>query len=273
MSLRHSTRAAASLLIGCAAALHTAARPAAAADQAAPPTKGSGVTVTIYPLLVRAPIFGAEINLPTIPEPPGTPGGDESGAASGSTGVALNAAYMAGALVESDRWFTEVYGLWADLSASRSTPRASLESNTYLFNATAGVRLIGGLAATGGVRALRTKLDATLTLPITGRTIEGTTKPTLWDPMIGVDWRRSAGDRVTFNASFEGGGFGVGTDVDLSADARLRVRPLRHFEIRFGYSFVHFKETIGDVSIGSLRRTLVVKQTLHGPEVGFGVVF
>src|SRR5947199_4259779 len=74
MSLRHSTRAAASLLIVCAAALHTAARPAAADDQAAPPTatKGSGVAVTIYPLLVRAPIFGAEIDLPTFPSPPGT---------------------------------------------------------------------------------------------------------------------------------------------------------------------------------------------------------
>jgi hypothetical protein len=30
-------------------------------------------------------------------------------------------------------------------------------------------------------------------------------------------------------------------------------------EIRFGYAFVHFKETVADVNIGSLRRTLVVE--------------
>jgi hypothetical protein len=35
-------------------------------------------------------------------------------------------------------------------------------------------------------------------------------------------------------------------------------------EIRFSHLFVHFKETVADVNIGSLRRTLVVEQTLHG---------
>src|SRR5207253_3816566 len=64
-----------------------------------------------------------------------------------------------------------------------------------IFNAVAGVRLFGGLAATGGVRAVRTKIDATLTLPSLGRTVEGATKPTLWDPLIGVDWR-AGGERL-----------------------------------------------------------------------------
>jgi len=273
MSLRHSTRAAASLLIVWAlAALHITARVAQAADQPPQTVTKKGTEVTIYPLLVRAPIFGAKLNLPSVPERPGTPGGDESGAASGSTDVALNSAYMAGILVESPRWFGEFYGLWAALSANRSTPRVSIDSDTYILNATGGVRLVGGLAATVGVRAVRTKIDATLTLPNLGRTIEGTTKPTLWDPMIGVDWR-TGGDRLIFNVDFEGGGFGVGTDLDLSGDARVRWRPIRHMEIRFGYSVVHFKETIDDVNIGALRRTLVVTQTLHGPEIGFGVVF
>jgi hypothetical protein len=273
MSLLHSTRAAASLLIvGALAALHTTARVCEAADQAPQTATSGGTTVTIYPLLVRAPIFGATVNLPSVPSPPGTPGGDESGAASGSTDTALNSAYMAGILVESPRWFGEVYGLWAALSADRSTPRVNIDSDTYILNATAGVRLFAGIAATGGVRAVRTSIDVTLTLPALGRTVEGTTKPTLLDPMIGVDWRGGS-DHLILNADFQGGGFGVGTDIDLSGDARVRWRPIRHMEIRFGYSFVHFKETVADVKIGSLRRTLVVKQTLHGPEIGVGVVF
>jgi len=180
---------------------------------------------------------------------------------------------MAGILVESPRWFGEVYGLWAALSADRTTPRIAIDTDTYVLNGMGGVRLFAGFAATAGVRILRTDIDATVTLPALGRTVEGRTKPTLWDPMIGVDWRGSAGDRLIFNAAFEGGGFGVGTDVDLSGDARVRWRPIRHLEIRLGYSVLHFKETIADVNIGALRRTLVVTQTLHGPEIGFGVVF
>ena len=242
-------------------------------DQPPPSGPSSGVTVTIYPLLARAPIFGATVDLPALPSlPPGAPGGDESGAVSGSTDTSLNGAYMAGVLVESPRWFGEFYGLWAALSASRSSPRVGVDNDTYFVNARAGVRLFKGLAATGGFRAVHTSLDATLTLPALDKTIEGTAKTTLWDPMIGVDWQ-TGGERWKFDASFEGGGFGVGTDVDLSADARIRRRFAGHLEIRAGYTVVHFKETLGSVTIGALQRTLAVKQTLHGPEIGFGIVF
>lgn len=254
-----------------AVALHTAAQICEAADQT-PPASANDTTVTIYPLLVRAPIFGATINLPSVPSPPGVPGGDESGAASGSTDVSLNSAYMAGILVESNRWFVEGYALWAALSADRASPRVALNSDTYIANARAGIRMFAGLAATGGFRVVRTKIDATVTLSAIGRTVEGRTTPTLWDPMVGLDWR-VGGNRVIFDASFQGGGFGVGTDVDLSADARIRVRPIRHLEIRLGYSALHFKETIAAVNVGALQRTLVIKQTLHGPEAGVGVVF
>jgi hypothetical protein len=241
-----------------------------AAEQA--PSPSDGITVTIYPLLVRAPIFGATVDLPGVPTVPGTPGGDEGGAVSGSTGVSINGAYMAGMLVESDRWFGEAYGLWAALSASRTSPRVAVDNDTYFVTARGGYRLFGGVAATAGVRAIHVKLDATITLPILDRTVSGTAKDTLWDPMIGVDWRVGS-NRLIFDADFQGGGFGVGTDVDLSADARVRWRVVKHLELRAGYSVVHFKWTVADVSIGSLQRTLVTKQTLNGPEVGFGIVF
>jgi hypothetical protein len=43
--------------------------------------------------------------------------------------------------------------------------------------------------------------------------------------------------------------------------------------LRAGYSVVHFKWTVGNISIGQLQRTLVTQQTLNGPEIGFGIVF
>jgi len=241
-----------------------APRPAAAED--------SGVRVTIYPLLVKAPIFGASIDLPSLPSGPGGGGGDEAGAVDESTGVSFNAAYMGAALVEANRWFAEGSGTWAALSANRDAPRISIASEAYFFSARGGVRLIGGLYAGGGVRRIRTNLDIQLSLPSTGRTITGTVKPALWDPMVGLDWRQSAG-AFSFDADAQYGGFGVGTDVDTSGEIHLRWRPIRHFELRAGYTLLHVKMTLADVAIGSFQRQLVAKQTLHGPEIGFGIVF
>ena len=39
----------------------------------------------------------------------------------------------------------------------------------------------------------------------------------------------------------EGGGFGVGTDVELSAGLRLDWKPFRHFGFTGGYNFLYFK--------------------------------
>jgi len=230
-----------------------------------------GIRVTIYPLLVKAPIFGASINLPSLPSVPGG-GGDESGNVDESTGVAFNEAYMGAVLVEANRWFAEGSGTWAALSANRDAPRVSVDSDAYFFNVRGGVRLAGGLFAGAGVRRVRTDLDITLTILNTGRTISGTVKPALWDPMVGLDWRQSSG-AFSLDANAQYGGFGVGTDVDASGEVHLRWRPIRHLELRAGYSVLHVKMTLGDVSIGSFQRELVVKQTLHGPEFGFGIVF
>jgi hypothetical protein len=230
------------------------------------------IRVTIYPILVKAPIFGASVDLPSVASAPGAGDAGEAGAASGSTDLSLNTAYMAGALVEANRWFGEFSGLYAALSASRSTPRVTIDSKTYFFTARGGVRLLGGFSATAGVRRLTVDLDAALTVPILEKTLEGKTKPGLWDPLVGIDWRRSPG-RWSFDANVQGGSFGVGADEDLSAEVHARWRPVRHVELRGGYSIVHIKLTVADVSVGSFQRTLIARQTLHGPELGIGIVF
>jgi hypothetical protein len=242
----------------------------ARAAEADPPSPGTPIRVTIYPLLIKAPIFGASVDLPSLPSTPGS--GGEGSEVSGSTDTSLNAAYMAGVLLEADRWFAEASGVYAALSASRQSPRVQIDSKAVFYSARGGVRLIGGLSATGGIRRVAVDLDATLTLPLLDRTISGTAKPGLWDPMIGVDWRRTMG-AWSVDGNFQGGGFGVGTDVDMSAEFHARWRPVRHFEIRAGYSLLYFKLTAADINIGSFRRTLVAKQSLNGPELGFGIVF
>lgn len=250
------------LLMTAAAIVGSTVR-AEAQDQ----TSTKPVEVAIYPLLVQAPVFGATIKLPSIPG-----GGGEGGEQSGSTDFSLNSAYMAGLTISGRQWFAEARGTWADLSASYSAPRLQVESKATLFNARGGVRLADGLFVTGGFRRVGLTLDTQLALPALGVSIQGTTKPTLWDPLIGVDWRHRMG-RWIINGNFQGGGFGVGTDVDLSGEVNANWRGIPHTEIRFGFSTIYYKLTVDDVNIGAFHRTLVSSQTLYGPIVGFGFYF
>ena len=226
------------------------------------------LTITFYPILVRAPLFGARIDAPAIGN-----GGGESGDQSGATDVSLNAAYMTGVEVEADRWFGEFNALWAAVSAHHTLPHTSVDSDIYFLNGRAGVRLYRGLSATAGFRRVSTKLDVELTPTGTATTLQGATHPGVWDPLIGVDLRGPVGKSWSIDIDFQGGGFGVGSDLDLSGDLYADWRFARHFSLRTGYTVVHFKLTIDDVRLGSFERTLVATQTLHGPAIGFGVVF
>ena len=254
----------------CAALMLAGTGVATAADQSSPPPSKKPIEVVIYPILIEAPIFGASIDLPSLPG--GGGGSSEASEQTGSTDISLNTLYMAGVLVRADRWFVEARGQWADLTASRSSPRLTIDTAGRFWTVRGGVRLIGGLSAVGGVRRISGSIGATLELPTLGRTISGSIDPVLWDPMVGVDWTQRAGP-LRFDANFLGGGFGVGTDADASGEGTVSWRFIRHAELRIGYGVFYYKETVGNVSIGSFQRTFVTTQTLHGPLFGIGIVF
>jgi hypothetical protein len=257
-------------VVVCALALSggAVARAWAAGDPAPPAPATKPLKITFYPILARVPIFGATIHAPATGG-----GGGESGDQSGTTDVALNAAYMTGISIESNRWFAEGQALWAALSAHHSLPLVSVDSDLYFFNGRGGLRVFRGVFATGGFRRVSLGLDVELTEAKTKAVITGSSKPAFWDPLIGVDWRGSIGRGWTFDADVQGGGFGVGTDVDLSGDVYADWQFARHFSLRLGYTVVYFKMTIDDVRLGSLDRSVIATQSLHGPAFGFGIVF
>jgi hypothetical protein len=260
------------------AAVCASAVPAAAQDPAAQKQESKqSFEVTIYPILVVAPVFGASVDLPPLPPGGGGGGGGggtggESGDVNQSTDLSLNAAYMAGFELRADRWFGEMRGQWASVSADRQLPRVNVKTEAYFFYGRAGVRLIDGFSATGGFRRVRVNLSATLSPPSLDHTISGSADTVLWDPMVGVEWRHRAG-RWTISGNFEGGGFGVGTDSDIVGEARANWRFMKHTELRLGYTYFYYKYTVANVSIGSFQRQLVSSQSLNGPELGIGIVF
>lgn len=240
-------------------AVQVQAEESAATDESKPHSR-----IVIYPVLWQAPIYGANVELPAVPDVPG--GGGEG--SSNSTDYSWNSALLAGFTIERDAWFFDFEGEYAGLSADRQNPLLKVNADIYYFKAMGGWRFYNDFAVSGGVKRLGINLHATL-----GNNLEAHAKPGLWDPMIGIDWRRFVSHKIHLNAAFEGGGFGVGTDVDLSSHIDVDWEFLPHVVLNTGYGFLYFKASVAKVAVGPLERELIMKQTLHGPRVGIGIQF
>jgi hypothetical protein len=125
-----------------------------------------------------------------------------------------------------------------------------------------GRRVAPDLYVTGGVRRVALDYDITLgDLPNFSR------KPGVWDPIVGIGWHRVR-PKIEWHAAFDGGGFGVGADVDLGASLSVDWKPIPHFGLTAGYNILYLKVTDLVAS-----RDLTMKLTAHGPTVGFGLYF
>lgn len=239
-----------------------AAAPALAQDK--PPA------VVIYPILVQAPVYGATIDVPSVPGGGGGGGGSEG--TSDTTDWGFNSAYMGGMELHGKRLFGEADVLWTKPSASHDvTPRIDVTSDIWAVTLKGGYRVYKGLGITGGARYVRLDLDATLDFPQSGVTLSGSSTRTRWLPFVGGDWRGLASRKWTLDLSAD---VGVGTGSDTSTRVRARAdwQALPHLSIRLGYQLLHL--AVGaDATLGGVSRHWSTSQDLHGPEVGIGFVF
>ncbi len=237
---------------------------------AAPPKpsyKAEDWTVAFYPILAWAPIMGASINLPDLPDIPNLPPGTSAGERNGSVSSGLNGVALFGLSVQKSRFVGDLSVIWGSVGASTANPRISIDTAAIYADASAGMRVYKDLALTGGVRHLGLKINAQL-----GDRPGVTWKPGVWDPMVGLRMRSSLGKKWGVDLAFEGGGFGVGSDVDISASGRLDWRFARHFGMTMGWGALHFKMT-STATVLSQTYVRETVQTLHGPVFGFGFYF
>jgi hypothetical protein len=232
---------------------------AAGAQTQATTSSGSdhGLKVTIYPILAWVPL-GLSIDV-TVPPVEGGGGGGGGKIIDGR----FDGAFLGGFSVSQGYWRIDADGLWAAVGGDRpENPKLTVDVDVIYAHATGGVRVYKDLYVTAGVRRYALKYDVKLAgYPDFQR------KPGLWDPLIGIGWHH-AGEKLEVHATFDGGGFGVGADVDISTALRLDWKPVRHFGLTGGYSVLYFK-----ASETKLNRTFTFKQTLHGPMVGIGLYF
>jgi hypothetical protein len=224
---------------------------------AKPAQKPYGWHIAIYPALAWVPIFGASVTLPSLPSQPiATPG------PSGSTSGSFNGAYFGGARVEKGKWSADALFMWAALSGQRKTPFVDVHLDFVFGHAMAGREVLPDLYVEGGVRRLALDIHATVESSSASRS------PGFWDPLVGLTYRRQLGRKWRILIHGDGGGFGVGSDVDVTATGRAEWQFARHFGITMGYGGMHFSES--NTVAG---RTLTISPTLHGPIFGFGIFF
>lgn len=216
-----------------------------------------GWHTAIYPVLAWAPVFGAGVTLPSLPSQPiATPG------PSGSTSGSLNGAYFGGVRIERGKWSGDALFMWAALSGERTTPFANIHMDFVFGHAMAGREVLPGLYVEGGARRLALDIRATVGSSSASRS------PGFWDPLLGLSYRRQLGRKWRIIIHGDGGGFGVGSDDDVTATGRAEWQFARHFGLAMGYGGMHFSKsnTVGG-------RTLTISPTLHGPIFGFGIFF
>ena len=215
-----------------------------------------GWHVAIYPVMGWAPIFGTSVTIPPLPTNPIAPSD------SGSTSGAFNGAYFGGARIEKGRWSGDALFMWAALSASRETPHTKVDLGFIFGDAMVGREVAPALYLEGGFRRLALNIDATVGTDSASRS------PGYWDPLIGLTYRRQLGRKWRVLIHGDGGGFGVGSDIDVTASGRAEWQFARHYGVTMGYGGMHFSDS--DTKNG---QTLTISPTLHGPIFGFGIYF
>ncbi len=217
-----------------------------------------GWNVSIYPVLAWVPL-GIDINVDVPP----FEGGGGSGGGRDIIDGRFDGAFLGGLSVEKGRVRFDGDVVWAAVGGDRlEVPAFSVDVDLIYAHATGGFEVAQDFFVTGGVRRVALDFDIRL-----ANQSPFSREPGLWNPLVGVGWHRK-GTRMEWHGIVEGGGFGVGADVDFGAALRFDWKPLRVFGITAGYNFLYLK-----ASNTVRERTFEFKQTLHGPTLGIGFYF
>jgi hypothetical protein len=250
------------MAVSAGAQVLTQAQTQVPAQAPAPPmttatsSSDDGWDVAIYPVLLWVPLgIGIDVTVPPV-----------NGGSGGSGQIIdgrFDGAFLGGFSVSKGLVRVDASGLWAAVGGDRpDNPKLTVDVDAIYFTATAGIKVYKALYVTGGVRRYALKYDVTVANQPTF-----SSKPGLWDPLVGIGVHHVS-KKYEVHATFDGGGFGVGADVDLAAEFRADWKPISHFGLTAGYKLLYFK-----ASQDVLSRTFTFEQTLHGPVAGIGFYF
>ena len=180
----------------------------------------------------------------------------------------FNGAGFAGFDIEKSRVTASGSFLYAAISGDSTNPKAHLGLDIFFGQVMGGYKILKEVDLEGGVRRMSLNIHASV-----GDRPEVSTKPGIWDPLIGMTWKHPMGRKWLLTTHLDGGGFGVGSDVTLAGGVRADWRFAKHFGVTMGVSALHFQMSNTYFDQTRLERTINVRQTLYGPVFGFGMYF
>ena len=231
--------------------------PAVATAQTPAATQDEGWDVAIYPIFGWIPFgIGLDVTIPPV---------DGGGGGGGGKIIdsRFDGAFFGGMSAAKGRFRVDADVLWAAVGGDRvDRPVLRVDVDAIYGHGSLGFELGSDVYVTAGVRRMALKYD----IEFDGRQFER--KPGLWNPLVGVAWHHKAGPKLDLHAVFEGGGFGVGADADVSTSFRFDWKPTTHFGITAGYEtlYLKFTDTVQN-------RAFSVTQSMHGPIFGIGLYF
>ena len=225
-------------------------------DEAAHAQEATDWQFAVYPVLVWVPVeIGVDIDVP--------PADGDGGALGQIVDSRFDGAFFGGGAAWNGPWRIEAYGIWAAFGGDRvERPRLTVDLDIVYGDFKVGRRIAPDLYVAGGLRRVALNYDV-----VVGDLPRFAGEPGVWDPLVGIGWHRIR-PKFEWHASLEGGGFGVGADVDIGATFRVDWKPIRHFGFSGGYNFLYLK-----VSDSIAGRTVIVEPALHGPAAGIGFYF
>ena len=226
-------------------------------------TDRSAWKVAIYPVYLWLPVFGAHIDMPALPTLPSNPG-----VGSGTASSAFNGAGFAAFEIQKSGWSGDGAFLLASISGDNTNPNVNVGLHIKYGQLMGGHEILKGLSLEGGVRRMAFNINATV-----GAYPEVRRQVGVWDPLLGLTWRRQLGRKWMLRAHMDGGGFGVGSDVTLAGSIRADWRFAKHFGVTFGAAALYFDISDTVIDSAGFKKTLVARQSLYGPIAGFGIYF
>jgi hypothetical protein len=245
--------------IGCLFLLPALATP----SWAQAPASSSGWKVEIAPIYAWVPSFKSSVTLPELPDFPSPPGGAEA-----KTGTSTNIGALVGFHVEKSRILFRGSFLVAGLSADKDQPKLHVSLNGMYGEFFGGFAVTPHFYVEGGVRRLAFKAKAQfLTYP------EVSTKPGIWDPVFGASYRQPLSKKWIVTVHGDAGGFGVGSDLDVSANATFDWHPSTHVGMILGYQAAYVRFSHPVLESTRFSRDLKLGATLYGPTLGIKLMF
>lgn len=225
-----------------------------AAPQAS--AQSGGWDVAVYPVLAWIPL-GIDMKVDVPPSDSG------SGGSGDIIDGRFDGACLGGFSAAKDRIRIDADAMWAGVGGDRKErPVLSVDADVIYGHGSVGYMVAKDLYVTAGIRRMALKYEIKF-----GDQLNFERKPGVTVPLVGLAWHRK-GDRLDVHAVFEGGGFGVGSDVEMFGGVRFDFRPMTHFGLTGGYNLLYFKVT-NEVA----KRTFKIEQSLHGPVLGIGFYF